>query len=235
MSHKLPESENPHFNHRERVKERFAREGLEHFQPHQILEMILFYSIPRGDTNVIAHDLLKKFGSLSNVFEADPKDLITVKGIGENSATFLSMFPSVTQRYFADKWGEKPTLDSSAKAGEYMVSLFVGYTYEIFYVVCLDAQNKVNFSQIVQEGTIDEAAIYPREIVDTVLRHQAHGVILAHNHPGGSLKPSTADIDVTHKIRKALESISIHVIDHIIVAGSQYFSFAEKGLFNSPP
>lgn len=231
----MPKSENPHVNHRKRVKERFAREGLEHFQPHQILEMILFYSTPRGDTNVIAHDLLKKFGSLSNVLEANPIDLMTVEGIGENSASFLSMLPSITQRYFADKWGEKPVLDSSAKAGEYMVSLFIGYTYEIFYIICMDAQNKVNFSQIVQEGTINEAAIYPREIVDIVLRHQAHSVILAHNHPGGSLKPSTADIDVTHKIRKALEPISIQVIDHIIVAGSQYFSFAEKGLFSNTP
>jgi len=100
----------------------------------------------------------------------------------------------------------------------------------VFYVLCLDSQNRVNYAALVHEGTINEAPVYPRLIVETALRHQANSVILAHNHPGGSLQPSKADIDVTKKIIAALEPISIKVMDHIIVAGDKYFSFAEKGL-----
>jgi DNA repair protein RadC len=223
---------NVHEGHRKRLKERFLREGLDNFEAHQVLELILFYSIPRRDTNEIAHELLKKYGSLANVFEADINDLIKTPGIGENSAFILSLIPSLARRYFKDKWGSKPVIDSSSKAGQYAVSLFAGRLYEAFYVICLDAQNKVNFPVLLHEGTINESPVYPRLVVEAALRHQANSVILAHNHPGGSLKPSQADIEVTERIRTALESISIRVIDHIIVAGDKYVSFAEMGLMH---
>ncbi len=203
---------------------------MDNFEPHQVLELILFYSIPRRDTNEIAHELLEKYGSVSKVFEADINDLVKTPGIGENSAFILSLIPSLARRYFKDKWGTKPVIDSSTTAGQYAVSLFAGRTYEAFYLICLDSQNRVNFPELIQEGTINESPVYPRLIVEAALRHQANSVILAHNHPGGSLKPSQADMEVTDRIRIALEAISIHVIDHIIVAGDKYVSFAEKGL-----
>ena len=142
------------------------------------------------------------------------------------------MIPSLSRRYFSKKWGDKPQLSSSIKAGEYIVSLFVGRQYEVFYCVCLDSQNRVNYSALVHEGTINEAPVYPRIIVETALRHQANSVILAHNHPGGTLQPSTADVDITKKISNALGAISIKVVDHIIVAGDKYYSFAEKGMLS---
>jgi DNA repair protein RadC len=222
--------DNMHEGHRKRLKERFLKEGLDSFEPHQVLEMLLFYSIPRKDTNEIAHKLLEKFGSLSGVFEADINDLYNTEGIGENSAYLLTLIPSISRRYFNDKWGEKPVLDSSAKAGQFAVSIFMGRTYEAFYLICLNSQNRVNYSALIQEGTINESPVYPRLIVETALRHQANSVILAHNHPGGSMNPSRADIEVTECIRVALEAISITVIDHIVVAGDKYVSFAEKGL-----
>ncbi len=203
---------------------------MDNFEPHQVLELILFYSIPRKDTNEIAHELLNKYGSISRVFEADIGDLMKTPGIGENSAFILSMIPSLARRYFKDKWGTKPVIDSSTTAGQYAVSLFAGRMYEAFYLICLDSQNRVNFPELIQEGTINESPVYPRLIVEAALRHQSNSVILAHNHPGGSMKPSQADIEVTDRIRIALEAISIHVIDHIIVAGDKYVSFAEKGL-----
>jgi DNA repair protein RadC len=140
------------------------------------------------------------------------------------------LIPSLARRYSKGKWGDKPVLNSSTKAGEYAVSLFAGRIYESFFVICLDSQNRVNYSALVHEGTINEAAVYPRLIVETALRHQANSIILAHNHPGGSMEPSSADIDVTKKIVTAIEAISIKVMDHIIVAGEKYYSFAEKGL-----
>lgn len=219
-----------HTGHRDRVKNRFLREGLDSFEQHQVLELLLFYSIPRRDTNKLAHTLINKYGSLSAVFEADPVDLMTVPGIGKNSAVLLSLIPSLARVYFKDKWGNKPKLNSTTKAGEYLVSLFSGRLYEVFYVICLDAQNRVNHSCLVHEGTIDQAPVYPRLIVEAALRHQARSVILAHNHPGGTLEPSAADLSVTGEIAAALETISVNVLDHIIVAGDSYISFADRGL-----
>lgn len=222
-----------HEGHRRRLKERFLKEGLDSFEKHQVLELLLFFSIPRKDTNEIAHELLNKYGSLSGVFEADPKDLANTPGIGESSALLLALIPDLSRRYFNDKWRDKPELNSSTKAGQYAVTLFSGRPYEVFYIISLDAQNRVNYAQVVHEGTINEAPVYPRLIVEAALRHKANSVILAHNHPGGSLNPSRADIEATNRIKTALEAISISVVDHIIVCGGKYVSFAERGLLSN--
>lgn len=218
-----------HEGHRKRVKSRYLAEGLDAFEAHEVLEMLLFFSIPMKDTNELAHEMIREFGSLAGLFETDPKDICRRCGVSENTGILVSLIPSLARRYFKGKWGDKPVLNSSTKAGEYAVSLFAGRTYENFFVICLDSQNRVNYSALVHEGTINEAAVYPRLIVETALRHQANSIILAHNHPGGSMEPSSADIDVTKKIVNAIEAISIKVMDHIIVAGEKYYSFAEKG------
>jgi DNA repair protein RadC len=220
-----------HEGHRSRLKNRFQEEGLDGFEDHQILELLLFYAIPRRDTNELAHSLLNIYGSLSGVLEADPKDLAKTPGLGENSAILLALIPSLARTYLKDRWGTRPTLDSTTKAGEYVLALCAGRTYEVFYVICLDAQHNVIYPALVHEGTIDQAPVYPRLIVETALRHKAHSVILAHNHPGGSPTPSPQDIEVTKRIQLALEQISISVLDHIIAAGEQYVSCGEKGLF----
>jgi DNA repair protein RadC len=219
-----------HKGHRERLKGRFLSEGLDGFNQHQVLEMLLFFSIPRKDTNPLAHTLIERYGSLSGVLEADPSDLVKVDGVGPNTALLLSFIPSLCRRYMHDKWRDKPQLNSTAKAGEFAKSLFYGRQYEVFYAICLDSQNRVNYSALVHEGTIDSAAVYPRLIVEAAIRHQASSIILAHNHPGGSLKPSAADLDATKKIISACDAISVRVVDHIIVAGTDYLSFADRGL-----
>jgi len=222
--------ENLHQGHRQRVKIRYLKEGLDAFADHQVLEMLLFYSVPRKDTNELAHKMLHEYGSLAGLFEAAPKDIAKKCGVSENTAILVSLIPSLARRYFQGKWGEKPVLSSTTTAGGYAISLFAGRTYECFYVICLDAQNRVNCAELVHEGTINETPVYPRNIVETALRHQANSIILAHNHPGGSLNPSSADIDVTNRIKAAMEPICIKVVDHIIVAGDKFFSFTERGL-----
>lgn len=219
-----------HEGHRERVKKRYLNEGLDAFEDHQVLEMLLFYCIPRKDTNELSHKMIREFGSLAGLFEADPRDICRRCKVSENTAILISAIPSLARRYFKSKWGQKPVLNSSTLAGEYAISLFAGRTYEAFYVICLDSQNRVNKAELVHEGTINEAPVYPRIIVETALRHQANSVILAHNHPGGSLNPSREDIEVTRRIVTALNAISIRVVDHIIVGGDKYMSFAERGL-----
>lgn len=219
-----------HEGHRQRVKTRYLSEGLDAFEDHQVLEMLLFFCIPMKDTNELAHKMIREFGTLAGLFESDPRDIGKRCGVSENTSILVSLIPSLARRYFKGKWGDKPVMSSSSKAGEYATSLFAGRTYEAFFVICLDSQNRVNYAALVHEGTINEAPVYPRLIVEAALRHQANSIILAHNHPGGSLQPSNADIEVTKKIAAAVEAISIKVVDHIIVAGDKYYSFAEKGL-----
>ena len=223
-------AEKLHDGHRKRVKARYLAEGLDAFADHQVLEMLLFYCIPMKDTNELAHTMIKAFGSLAGLMEADPKDICARCSVSENVAILISIIPALARRYTKGKWGHKPVLTSSTKAGEYATSLFVGRKYEVFYLICLDSQNRVNYAALVHEGTINEAPVYPRLIVETALRHQANAVILAHNHPGGTMQPSKADIEVTKRIAATLEGISIHVADHIIVAGERYFSFIENNL-----
>lgn len=218
-----------HHGHRQRVRQRFLQEGLDGFQDHQALELLLFYAIPRRNTNEIAHQLLREFGSLSLLFEATPEEISRRCGVSMNTAILISVIPPLSKKYTRSRWGNKPQINSSSKAGHYAKDLFTGKRYESFYLISLDGQNYVNHASQVHEGTINEAPVYPRLIVETALRHQANSVILAHNHPGGSLRPSRADLDVTEKIKSALQSIHIKVVDHIIVAGEQYYSFAENG------
>lgn len=219
-----------HEGHRKRIKMRYLAEGIDAFEDYQVLELLLFYCIPMRDTNELAHKMISQYGSLAGLFEADSKDICKRCGVSENTAILLSMIPSLSRRYLKGKWGEKPSLSSTTKAGEYAIGLFAGRTYEAFYVICLDSQNRVNYACLLHEGTLNEVPVYPRLVVELVLRHQANSVILAHNHPGGSLNPSKEDIELTKKIKAALEPISVAVVDHIITAGNRYMSFKEREL-----
>jgi DNA repair protein RadC len=219
-----------HQGHRERVRERFLKEGLDSFQPHEVLEFLLFYCIPRRDTNEIAHRLINEFGCLSNVLEAPVEKLAEVKGISKNTAVLLSMLPHLSRYYLKDRWGQRPVLNSSRKAGQYAAALLTGKSYEEFLVICLDSQNKVIQVENIHKGTVNEAVVYPRLVLETALKYKANSVIFAHNHPGGSLKPSSADIELTAKLKHLLNGISIRVNDHIIAAGTEFFSFAENGM-----
>jgi DNA repair protein RadC len=217
-----------HEGHRQRLKERYLKEGLEGFQDHEVLELLLYYCIPRKNTNDIAHRLLERFGSLNAVFEAEPDALSAVEDVGAHSALLLSLIPAISRRYALRSIGNRPQLDTTAKAGEYAVALLRGVPVERFYLICLDAQCRVTYPALLQEGTIDQAAVYPRTVAETALRHRAHSVILAHNHPGGALQPSKADIRVTRKVMEAMKPLGIDVLDHIIVGNAGYYSFAAE-------
>jgi len=221
---------NIHNGHRKRLKNRFLNDGLDGFDEHQVLELLLFFSIPYKDTNDLAHLLIKKYGSLWNVLESDYNDLIANDGVGSATATLFKLIPEISRKYFKNKWGEKPEIKSTKDAGEFAIALFMGHIYEVFYLISLNNRNKVNFSAVIHEGTINESIVYPRIVVELALRHQSANVILAHNHPGGSLNPSNSDIELTKKIVQVLNLISINVFDHIIVSGDKFFSFAENGL-----
>lgn len=219
-----------HTGHRKRLRMRFLKEGLDGFEDHQVLELLLFQAVPRLDTNPIAHRLMKRFGSLSAVLEADPKDLASVEGVGENAAVFLSMIPQVTRRYFYDRVRHsRMPLNTSEAAAEYLVPLMAGRSEEVFYVICLDSQLRALYPALISEGTVKDALVHPRKVAEAAVRHKAASVILAHNHPAGSVKPSSHDHKLTRSLVQALGGINVQVVDHVIVAGELIYSFSREG------
>lgn len=223
--------ENPHKGHRARMKERYAScQGLEGFADHEVLELLLYYAIPQKDINKLCHDLIKRYGSLSAVFEAPLEDLVKVKGVGMNTAMLISMILPVYKRYALDKAKHKVNLSNFERSSFYAKSLFCGERYEVFYMICVDAKCRLIRTVRLNQGTIDETPIYPRLVVEHALNCKAHGVILAHNHPSGDPYPSDSDITTTQLIINALSGLDIQVLDHIIVAGEKVFGFSQAGI-----
>lgn len=221
-----------HDGHRERVKERFLKQGLSGFEPHEILELALFYTRPRGNTNVIAHNLLKKFKSLSAVLDAPIEELLTVDGVGENTAVFLKLLPQLFAAYRCDKNKDEKIINGTAAAGEYFVPLFIGKKSEEVYMLSLDDKHKIIRCTKLFEGSVNAAPITVKKVVAEAVNTNATTVIIAHNHPGGIALPSSNDKVVTNKLFIALDLINIKLEDHIIVADEDYVSLADSGFFN---
>ena len=219
-----------HSGHRARMRERYIKDnGLESFAEHEALEMLLYYCIPQKDTNELAHKMINEYGSLANLLDAHPLDIIKRCKVNENISVLISMIPQLAKLYFQSKWEKNVRLVSSYSAGKYLIDLFHGRTTEAFYILCLDAQRRLINAALVSEGTVEETAIYIRNIVQTALIHNSVSVVLSHNHPGGSERASGADVEATRGIIRAFEPLEIDVLDHIIVAGLNYYSFAENG------
>ncbi len=218
-----------HKDHRKRVRNRFLQTKFEGFAEHEILEFLLFFSIPRCDTNPLAHRLLDKYNTLANVLDADPASLAQVPGMGENSAVLLSMIPSLCQAYETSKRVKGCLLEDSTTSGQYAVSMFKDAIVEKFGLICLDSHRRVHWSGIIATGTIDRIDAYPRLVVNEILRHNANTVIFAHNHPHGSLVPSESDKYATRMLIETLRTMDIKVLDHIIVSNERYYSMAEAG------
>jgi DNA repair protein RadC len=205
-------------------------EGLEGFEEHEILEFLLFYALPRVDTNVIAHQLIITFGSLSAVLEADPKDIERVGGIGPKASAFLAMVPDVFRAYERSKLGKKPALRSIADACGFARTLLFGKPYEQFYVIWLGTQNRVIHHERLSEGSVSESPVYISRLAAKALRHHAVKCVIAHNHPGGCVTPSKADIQTTQSVLSTLAMLGIELVDHIIVSDNEAFSFQADSL-----
>ncbi len=189
---------------------------------------MLFYAIPRRDTNALAHTLLKKFGSLGRLLRADARDIAHVDGIGEQSAILISLVGSLMLREASAPAGKTVRLKSIDAAIRYVQGLFEGKTEEQFYVVCLDAHCAVLHTELLSRGTATQAPVYVRHITESVIRSGADKVIVAHNHPGGNPQPSKKDIETTQRILLAMDALDIDLLDHIIVGAADAFSLAEK-------
>ncbi|MBF0184147.1 MAG: DNA repair protein RadC [Magnetococcales bacterium] len=219
-----------HRGHRERLRRRFLQEGLEQFEDHQVLELLLFNTLPRQDTNRIAHLLLQRYGCLSAVLDADARDLASVPGIGEVAAVFLTLIPPLMRRYLHDNaTREKMPLNDPYRTSRFLLPLMAGRTEEVFYALCLDNRCQLLFPALITHGTVTDALVHPRQVVETVLRHKSVNVILAHNHPSGILQASQSDVNLTLMLQRILLPIGIRLVDHVIVAGEKTLSMASMG------
>lgn len=221
-----------HDGHRTRLRDRFLNEGLSHFEPHQVLELLLFYCIPRKDTNEIACNLMKRFGSFSAVLDAPVSELKKVPGMGEGAATFVSLVREIG-RYYDTHHDEVPTFMNDTEAyGEYLYHTLRGERNEMVYMLCLDAKRKMISCIEVGEGCTNYASVPIRRIVETALSQNAVMVVLAHNHPSGFAIPSDEDIHTTHRLAAALNTVDIILADHIVVADNDYISMRQSAIYD---
>ena len=217
-----------HEGHRARVKKRFLEEGLDHFSDIQALELLLFYAIPRADTNSIAHRLLEHFGSLSQVLEANPVELKKISGVGENGALLLNLIPQMGRFYMTDRASAPGVLTTLEQCAQYLMPRFFGRKLETVFLLCLDAKCKVLCCREIGEGGTNSTGISIRRVVETALGVNATSVVLAHNHPSGVALPSPEDIQTTRRVAMALQAVEIVLVDHIIVADDDYVSIAQS-------
>ena len=220
-----------HTGHRQRLKDQFLENGLDGFTDIQVLELLLFYAIPRIDTNDIAHHLLKRFGSLEQVLDAPPSELMKVEGVGPNAATFISLL-TAANRYFQVRRSENvKILTTVTECGHYMMPFFHGRTNETVFLLCLDAKCKVLACREVGEGSVNSASVPIRRIVETALMSKAVSVVLAHNHPSGLAVPSHEDVVSTQRTAAALAAVEITLVDHIIVADDDFVTLGQSGRY----
>jgi len=220
-----------HEGHRQRLKDRFRREGLDNFDELYVLELLLFYCIPRKDTNPIAHRLLEQFGSLTAVLEASPEELEKVEGINTSASTFLSLITQVGRYYQVRRAEPGDILRTSDQCGNYLMPYFFGRDTETVFMLCLDAKCKVICCKKVGEGNVNSANIPIRRVVEMALSANATSVVLAHNHPSGLALPSADDVQTTLRVSAALETVEITLADHIVVCGDDYISMAQSQYF----
>lgn len=213
---------NPHKHHRQRLKKQFLEHGLNSFAHHNILELLLFYSIPQKDTNTVAHALLDQFGSISAVFDADYEDLCNVPGISEHSATLIKLIPQLAASYSTDKISIGLDFSNLDDAGKYLVEYFMPKTTECVVLILLDNKNSViNISEI-STGIVNFTPVETRRIAELAFRHNAAGFILSHNHPNGTTTPSKQDVSYTVNAMHTLEALGLRMKEHIVVAGDSY-------------
>lgn len=223
--------ENIHAGHRERLKDEFFIHGGDSLGEIRILELLLFYAIPQKDTNALAHALIKRFGTLSNVFKASQAELCEVQGVGKSTAVLIKLVPEIYRKAAVlEASREAVTIGSTGSAGKLAADYYAGAANERFILISLTPGNELLKIDSLSEGTVDSVSVDTRRIIEFALSAKASRCIIAHNHPGGIAQPSDEDISVTKKVRSALENVNIPLLDHIIVAGSKTFSFADRGL-----
>jgi len=218
-----------HDGHRKRLKEKFIEHGLDPFSDVNVLEFLLFFSVPRKDTNELAHKLLERFGSLHAVFNASFYELNEVEGVNYSSAVLISLISQLSRRIEISKTSNIKTIKDTADAAEYFISRFKNQQYESLLMMCLDAKRNIISCKEMATGSTVSTSIDVRKLAEHAVSSRAAYVIISHNHPGGTIYPSSEDQSLTHNLHTALRYVDVFMEDHIIVAGDNYTSFRKLG------
>ncbi len=220
--------------HRDRMKRRLRREGLEHFEEVYVLEVLLYYAIPRKDTKPLAYELLQRFGSLSGVLEAPQSELEKVPGVGEHVSTLLHLVTELERYRAVHRAAMDRVLPTVEMCCRYLVPHFMGRREEMVYILCLDGKCRLLCCEKLGQGSVNSAEVPIRKLVEVALRVNASAAVLAHNHPSGLAVPTAEDIQATVQVSAALEAVGVRLLDHIIVADGDYVSLADSKLFLPP-
>ncbi len=216
--------------HRERLRQRFLKGGLEQFTDEEVVEFLLTLGTPRGDLKRAARDAMKTFGSLSGVLSAPGKKLMEIKGVGEKNALYLALVHQTAKRYLRDRVAGKTFFGSSQAVFDYLFHAMRDLKREVFKVFFLTRKNEVITDCDLFEGTLTGSAVYPREVMTLALEYKAAGLVFVHNHPSGDPAPSPEDHRLTRDLIWAATLMGIQVLDHLIIGNNRYFSFADQGL-----
>ena len=219
-----------HEGHRSRLKKKFLLNDMDYFEDHEALELILFYAIPRKNTNDIAHNLLKKFGSVDQILDAPIKILQEVEGVGESAAILIKSISSILRIYLERKYSGSENYLSLKDLSDKLMLKFTSRLEEVVAIALVDAKGKLIYDGIVNKGSVSAVEIYARKIIELIVLYNASGVMLAHNHPSGFALPSSDDIETTKKLSDILKSMKVELLDHIIVADGDYISLRESGM-----
>ncbi len=218
-----------YMGHRQRMREKFATGGLEHFLDHETLELLLTYCIARRDTKPLAWSLIKRFGNLSAVLDAPVEELCAVPGMGEHSAQFLKLIRAVFKKYSLEEVKEKQIIRTPEEVITYCNASLAGKTEECVELIYLSVRNTVIGTEIISSGDLDRVGVSPRKIVERALAAKAAAIILVHNHPSGDPTPSADDVAMTKEVARAAALLGIVVHDHIIVGQGRHYSLKANG------
>ncbi len=220
---------NEHIGRRQRQKEKFLKNGFDVFEQHEVLEMLLYYAIPRRDTNPLAHRLLERYGTFGRVCDAPSDELERDFGLSKNAVVLLKMQPQLARVYTESKINDKNFIDPES-IGEVFRSKFIGRNSEAVAMLLGDARGRVIFSDIIAYGSLNSTEMPIRKMVDLAIRHNAKTAYIAHNHPSGSLLPSKQDLDTTMIIYDTLCNVGVKLMDHFIVTDTKYLSLKDSGM-----
>lgn len=220
----------PNRGHRERLREKFRRAGNSGLHDYEMLELLLTFVIPKRDLKPLARILMERFGGLSGVLDASYAALEQVRGLKGRSSSLIKLVKALTEEYLNEKMLERDALSSPQAVINFSRGKLAGQPNEAFLCIYLNTKNEVINHNIVNQGTVDRAAVYPRRIIKEAMEHNAAGLILVHNHPSGHCQPSPEDRALTDSIISVAKTMDIRVLDHIIVGRLGHFSFAERNL-----
>ena len=219
---------NERADHRQRMKDRFLENGLDIFDEHQVIELLLFFGIPRRDTNVIAHRLIKRFGSLRDVLDAPYEDLLKVDGIGEHAATLIKLSAELSRRYLLSESLDTERFDTVDKLGKFLINLFLGKRNEEVYLLTFNGKMEMLSCDKLADGLSNLVSFSVKPLIESAILTHASGIVLAHNHPGGIASPSGSDISLTDQLMYMCDQISIPLIEHFVVAGNSYYPIIKR-------